>query len=301
VLDGAATPLAERAIETKIDSGPEKVLDRACTILLELLEESKRKADTVCGIAIGIPGPVNSATFRPVQPPIMPGWHDFPIGEAVQSRIPAPVLVENDANIRALAESQLNHPDTACLLYVKVATGIGAGLVINGQIYDGVDGGAGDIGHIKVPAAAGHRCNCGAEGCLAAVASGSAIAGRLAERHGARSSRDVVRLVQNGVPDAVSATRDAGRLVGGVLSTAVSLLNPGVLVLGGDMAQTNEHFMLGLREVLYQQTQPLATRSLVIAASQLGDRAGILGGAILVRDHVFSPVSVNRAILQRQA
>ena len=109
-----------------------------------------------------------------------------------------------------------------------------------------------------------------------------------------------MRLVQNGVADAVTATRDAGRLIGGVLSTAVSLLNPGVLVLGGDMAQTNEHFLLGLREVLYQQTQPLATRSLQVAASQLGDRAGILGAAILVREHVFSPASVNQVVAQHQ-
>jgi predicted NBD/HSP70 family sugar kinase len=299
VLDGAANPLAERAIETQIDTGPDRVLDRACTILLELLKECQRKPATVCGIGIGIPGPVNSATFRPVQPPIMPGWHDFPIGDTVRAKIAAPVLVENDANLMALAESQLNYPGSASMLYVKVATGIGAGIVIGGEIYDGVDGGAGDIGHIKVPAAAGYRCNCGSEGCLAAVASGSAIARHLGEKHGARSSRDVVRLVQNGIPDAVAATRDAGRLVGGVLATAVSLLNPGVLVLGGDMAQTNEHFLLGLREVLYQQTQPLATRRLEVAASQLGDRAGILGAAILVREHVFSPVSVN-SVVSRQ-
>jgi predicted NBD/HSP70 family sugar kinase len=297
VLDGAATPLAERAIETHIQSGPDAVLERACSILVELLDEAQRKPATVCGIGIGVPGPVNTKTSRPVQPPIMPGWHDYPIAEAVRARIAAPVLVENDANLMALAESQRSHPDSPSLLYVKVASGIGAGIVIRGEIYDGVDGGAGDIGHIKIPAAAGHRCNCGAEGCLAAVASGSAIARRLAETHGARNSRDVVRLVQNGVPDAVTATRDAGRLVGGVLSTAVSLLNPGVLVLGGDMAQTNEHFLLGLREVLYQQTQPLATRSLRIAASRLGDHAGILGGALLVREHVFSPASVNQAIL----
>jgi predicted NBD/HSP70 family sugar kinase len=300
VLDGAATPLAERAIETQIHTGPDQVLDRSCTILLELLEECQRKPATVCGIGIGIPGPVNSATSRAVQPPIMPGWHDFPIKEAVQARIAAPVLVENDANLMALAESQLNYPNSPSMLYVKVATGIGAGIVIAGEIYDGVDGGAGDIGHIKIPAAAGYRCNCGSEGCLAAVASGSAIARRLADAHGATSSRDVVRLVQNGVADAVTATRDAGRLIGGVLATAVSLLNPGVLVLGGDMAQTNEHFLLGLREVLYQQTQPLATRSLQVAASQLGDRAGILGAAILVREHVFSPASVNQVVARHQ-
>ena len=108
----------------------------------------------------------------------MPGWHDFPIKEVVQARIAAPVLVENDANLMALAESQLNYPDSPSMLYVKVATGIGAGIVIAGEIYDGVDGGAGDIGHINIPAAAGFRCNCGSEGRLAAVASGSAIARR---------------------------------------------------------------------------------------------------------------------------
>lgn len=296
VLDGSATPLAERAIEMQIREGPEAVLECACLILQDLLEEAQRKPDTVCGVGVGLPGPVNTGTARPVQPPIMPGWHDYPVAETVQKRLAAPVLVENDANLMALAECQLSHPDASSLLYVKVATGIGAGIIINGRIYDGVDGGAGDIGHIKISAAAGQRCNCGAEGCLAAVASGSAIARHLEAGHGARNSRDVVRLVRNGVPEAVAATREAGRLVGGVLSTAVSLLNPAVLVLGGDMAQTNEHFLLGLREVLYQQTQPLATRSLRIAASELGDRAGILGAALLVREHVFSPASVNAAI-----
>lgn len=297
VLDGAGNTLLERAIETQIHTGPDRVLDRVCTELLELLEAAERKSDTVCGVGIGVPGPVDSTSSRPMQPPIMPGWHGYPIRDMVQSKIDVPVLVENDANLMALAESQLVYPDSPSLLYLKVATGIGAGIVIDGNIYDGVDGGAGDIGHIKIPAAAGHRCNCGSEGCLAAVASGSAIARGLRDAGWpAETSRDVVRLVQDSVPDAVTATREAGRLIGGVLSTAVSLLNPGVLVLGGDMAQTNEHFLLGLREVLYQQTQPLATRSLLVAASRLGDRAGILGGALIVRAHVFSPASVNRAI-----
>jgi predicted NBD/HSP70 family sugar kinase len=297
VLDGAGNPLVERAIETQIQTGPDRVLDRACAGLLEVLEESDRKPNTVCGVSIGIPGPVDFRSSRPVQPPIMPGWHGYPIRDLVQSRFPVPVLVENDANLMALAESRLVYPDSPSLLYLKVATGIGAGIVIDGEVYDGVDGGAGDIGHIKIPAAAGHRCSCGSHGCLAAVASGSAIARALRDSGlPAETSRDVVRLVQDGVADAVTATREAGRLIGGVLSTAVSLLNPGVLVLGGDMAQTNEHFLLGLREVLYQQTQPLATRSLLVAASHLGDRAGILGGALIVRDHVFSPASVNNTI-----
>jgi predicted NBD/HSP70 family sugar kinase len=301
VLDGAAKPLIERTIETRIETGPDAVLDRVCEGLAELLEDSHRKRATLCGIGIGVPGPMDVKTGRPIQPPIMPGWHGYPIRDSVQARFPTCVLVENDANLMALAEWQRVYPEAHSLVFVKVATGIGAGIVIDGQVYDGVDGGAGDIGHIKIPAAARHRCNCGADGCLAAVASGSAIA-RALRKQGcvADSSRDVVRLVQSGVAEALAATREAGRLIGGVLATAVSLLNPGVLVLGGDMAQTNEHFLMGLREVLYQQTQPLATRSLLVASSRLGDRAGILGGAILVREHVFSPASVNGVLSGRQ-
>jgi predicted NBD/HSP70 family sugar kinase len=297
VTDGAGRFLAETGLESRIDAGPEEVLIRVFDTFKRLLRQVGRRPSEVVGIGLGLPGPVDVESATVFQPPIMPGWHNFPIREFTARRFRAPVFVENDANLMAFGEGRAHYPDAQSLLFVKVATGIGAGLVINGAIYNGMDGGAGDIGHVRVSEAAGHLCDCGADGCLAAVAGGKAIARMLTE-HGvdAHSSREVVRLVQDGNPDAVAATRGAGRLLGQVLATAVSLLNPQILVLGGDMGSTHEHFLLGMRESIYQRTQPLATRSLTIATTQLGDRAGVVGASELVRDRIFSSGAVDSTI-----
>lgn len=297
VTDGAGKFLAELSLESRIDTGPEAVLARVFTSFKKLLRQAGRSQNDVVGIGMGLPGPVDVQSATLVQPPIMPGWHNFPIREFAARSFKAPVFVENDANLMAFGETRLHYPAAESLLFVKVGTGIGAGLVINGAIYNGVDGGAGDIGHVRISEAAGRRCDCGADGCLAAVAGGKAIARMLTERGiSASSSRDVVRLVQDGVSEAVVLTRDAGRLLGQVLATAVSLLNPQLLVLGGDMGSTHEHFLLGMRESVYARTQPLATRSLTIATSILGDRAGVVGASELVRDRVFSSAAVDLAV-----
>ncbi len=297
VLDATGAVLAESAFESRIDTGPAAVLGRAAVGLGTMLADTGRDPESVCGIGMGFPGPVDVTEARLVQPPIMPGWHDYPIREFMAKHFAAPVFVGNDANLMALGESRLHYPGAGSLVFVKVATGIGAGVVLGDRIWDGVDGGAGDIGHVKVPAAAGVRCSCGAEGCLAAVASGAAVARKLAgEGWPAATSRDVVSLVQDGIPDAVATTRAAGELLGEVLSTVVSLLNPEVLVIGGDMALTHEHFVLGLKEILYRRTPALTTRSLVVARSRLGDQAGVAGISALVTDEVFSARAVDAAI-----
>jgi predicted NBD/HSP70 family sugar kinase len=297
VMDGAGLVLAEIALESRIDTGPAAVLGRASTALETMMIDAGREPASVCGIGIAVPGPVDVARARLIQPPIMPGWHDYPIREYMAKHFDAPVLVDNDANLMALGETRRYHADAHSLLFVKVATGIGAGLVLDQRLFRGTDGGAGDLGHVKVPAADGLRCTCGAQGCLAAVASGAAVAAQLTQLGWqASTSRDVVRLVQDGNPDAVAATRRAGELLGEVLATAINLLNPAVVVLGGDMALTYEHFLSGLRESIYRRTQPLATRSLTVARSRLGDQAGVQGIAAMVRDEVFSPPAIDRAI-----
>jgi predicted NBD/HSP70 family sugar kinase len=294
VLDGTGTVLSETALESRIDTGPAAVLGRVCSALATMLVDAERAPESICGIGIGVPGPVDPVSARLVQPPIMPGWHDYPIRDLVAKHFSAPVLLENDANLMALGEARQHYPGSRALLFVKVATGIGAGLVLGQHIFGGVDGGAGDIGHVKVTGAAGQRCNCGATGCLASVASGWALARQLtAQGWSAATSRDVVRMVQDGNPDAVAATRAAGRLLGEVLTTAVSLVNPSELILGGDMVLTHEHFLLGLKETLYERTQPLATRSLTVARSRLGDQAATTGIVAMVRDDVFSAEKVD--------
>jgi predicted NBD/HSP70 family sugar kinase len=297
VLDGAGGIIVQTTLESRIQSGPAAVLRRLVSQWKRLLYKSGRELSSLCGIGIGLPGPVNAETGRLVQPPIMPGWHDYPVREYLSRYFDVPAFVENDANLMALGESQLVHPKLASLLLVKVATGIGAGLILDGRIYSGAAGGAGDIGHVKVPAAAGLRCSCGAEGCLAAVSSGAALVRQLAAAGRAvRGSRDVVELVQQGEPEPVALTRKAGQILGEVIATAVSLLNPSALILGGDLALTDDHFLSGLREILYQRSQPLAIRHLLVATSTLGDEAGVAGAAALVRQEVFSAAAVDRAL-----
>ncbi|MFK4037247.1 ROK family protein [Nonomuraea wenchangensis] len=135
-------------------------------------------------------------------------------------------------------------------------------------------------------------CTCGSRGCVASLASGRALAADL----GQESSLDVVRLVQTGDPAAIARTQEAGRTLGVVLATAVSLLNPAALVLAGDMAETREHYLTGIREVVYRRSLPYTTRNLEIVTSSLGGRAGIAGMAVIVMEHVLSAAAVDAAL-----
>jgi predicted NBD/HSP70 family sugar kinase len=291
-LDLAGTVLAEERADRRIADGPVAVLDWVAERFIALLAAAGRPADAVCGIGIGVPGPVEFDTGRVRQPPIMPGWDDYSIVEHLQRSFDAPVLVDNDANLMALGEQVTYHRDCPALVLVKVATGIGAGIVIGGTVYRGIDGGAGDLGHIRIHGHDAARCMCGSDGCLAAVASGSALANRLtAMGTPTPSSRDLLDRITAGHPDAGALAREAGRLVGEVLATIVCMLNPGVLLIAGDLAET--HFVTGVRETLYQRALPRATRHLQVSIAQLGGIAGVVGAHAMVVESVYAPHAVD--------
>jgi predicted NBD/HSP70 family sugar kinase len=301
LTDAAGHVLAQVGQELPIASGPEPVLKATLKRFRELLRTARRPASQLVGVGVGVPGPVDFSVGRPLQPPIMPGWHDYPLAEHVSKALAVPAYVDNDANVMGVGEARTCHPDVPSLLFVKVATGIGAGVILHGTPERGATGAAGDLGHVRIAHTVdGQRCACGSTGCLAAHASGAALAQQLADRGvRAQTSRDVMRLAQAGQPDAVALVRTAGQLLGEVLATAVALLNPAVLVVGGDMAHTHEHFLIGVRESLYRRTVPLATRNLLITASELGDRAGILGAVHMVVDQVFSVEEVDKRLTER--
>ncbi|MEV6176140.1 ROK family protein [Streptomyces sp. NPDC052016] len=293
--------LAEHSGTLVVEDGPDAVLDELGRWFGELLEKAGHRADEVCGVGLAVPGPVDSGTGRVVQPPIMPGWdgHDLRgrLARAVTERTgapPVPVLIDNDANLMAYGEQRTAHPDCSAFVLVKVSTGIGAGVVVDGTIYRGVDGGAGDIGHIRVGTEA--LCRCGSYGCLAAVASGGAVARKLAEAGvPAASGSDVRDLLAAGHPRAAALAREAGRQVGDVLATVVTLLNPGVLMIAGDLAGTP--FVTGVRELLYQRALPRSTARLEVVTSRLGERAGLVGAGALVVEHLYAPERVEERLL----
>ncbi|MFI6298622.1 ROK family transcriptional regulator [Nonomuraea sp. NPDC050790] len=292
LTDLAARPLAEEHTEIRIELGPEPVLSWVRQAFQRLLDRTGHARDRVCGIGVDLPGSVDHTSGRAIRSFLMPGWDEYPIAEAIGAGFDVPILVENDAKAMALGEWWRHWRETPSLLLIKVSTGIGAGIVIDGQIYRGVEEAAGNIGHVRLRESDDRVCTCGSRGCVASLASGHALAADL----GQVSSRDVVRLVQAGDPTAIARTQEAGRTLGIVLATAVSLLNPGVLVLAGDMAETREHYLTGIRESVYRRSLPYTTRNLDIVTSTLGDRAGVVGTAVIVTEHVLSPDAVDAAL-----
>lgn len=285
-------------VAVRVADGPEEVLNVVGQQARALLDRSNVSDRLLSGVGLSIPGPVDPQTERPSQPPIMPGWDAYPVGDRLAEALGAqPVVVENDANAMALGEQATGYPASPSLAFVKVSTGIGTGLVIGGSVYQGIDGGAGDIGHVRLPGNDA-LCQCGARGCVASVASGRAVASALTDLGiDATSGRDVGRLLAQGEPDAMRLTQEAGRLLGQVMATVVCLLNPGVLVIGGALASAP--LISGVRETLYPLSLPRATRHLDVRLSELGADAALVGMTRIVVDRVFSPEAVNQRLAAR--
>jgi glucokinase-like ROK family protein len=305
ITDGELRLLAHVSAPADVRDGPNAVLEQ----VLELVGKARSDgaAPDVHGVGVGVPGPVSQLEGAPVVPPIMPGWNHFPVRDVLGAALGAPVLVDNDVNIMALGEV---HAGTARsvsdLLFVKVGTGIGCGIVVGGEIYRGVNGSAGDIGHIRVTDD-GPTCACGNVGCLEAWFGGAALArdGEAAARTG-RAERlaellrtraaagerltaaDVGVAAQAGDPVAVALIRDGGHRLGQVLASLVSFFNPGLVVIGGGVAGLGHPLLAEIRSVVYRRSLPLATGNLPIVLSELGDTAGVIGAARLVSDSVLS-------------
>ena len=297
VTDLAGNPLDERTEAIAIADGPIAVLEHVWAVWSSMLADARREVTEVAGVGVGVPGPVEFATGRPTNPPIMPGWDGFDIPAHLAHHLDAPVLVDNDVNVMALGEFVHAWRDTGHLLFVKVATGIGAGLVSDGRLNRGAQGSAGDLGHVRAFGDSGAVCTCGNIGCLEAVAAGPAIAARLRDGGlSVESTADVVRLAREGNLPAVQEIRQAGRDIGAVLATCVNLLNPSVIVIGGTLAEAGEHLLAGAREIVYRRSPPLSTQHLLISTSQTGARAGVRGASAMVIESVLAPDAVDRLV-----
>jgi predicted NBD/HSP70 family sugar kinase len=283
VTDLASTVLAEAEAPLAIAAGPEVVLDWVVEHGRELLASTGRPLRDLASVGVGLPA-----------------WDDVDVRGLLAARLGAEVLVDNDVNLMALGEHRTAWPDVDDMLFVKVATGIGSGIISDGRLRRGAQGAAGDIGHIAVPGAADVPCRCGNLGCLEAVASGRALAETLtAAGLPAANGADVVALVRSGDLAAGRAVRQAGREIGSVLAACVSLLNPSLVVIGGVVAEAGEHLIAGIREVVYQRSLPLATQHLRIVTSQARSQVGILGASAMAVDHVLSPGAID-ALLEAQ-
>lgn len=299
VTDLAGSILAEEERELAISLGPVEVLDAVVDIAGRMIGQAGRDPQNLIGIGVGLPGPVEFATGRPTSPPIMPGWDGYDVPGHLRRTFDVPTLVDNDVNIMALGEHDMVYPNVPHMMFVKIATGIGSGIISDGRLQHGAQGAAGDLGHIAAPGEDRTPCACGNLGCLEAVASGPAIAMHL-QRLGldVPSHAALIDLVRAGDLTAIRAVREAGRKVGAVLASCVNMLNPQLIVIGGLVVTAGEHFLAGIRETVYSRSLPLATQHLRIVATETSGRAGVLGASALVTSDRLSPVNVN-ALLAR--
>lgn len=295
-LDG--TLIGELAADKHIDLGPDVVLEWVAERFSGLLGEAGRELADVRGIGIGLPGPVEFSAGRAVSPPIMPGWDGVSLSERLAPQFPVPILVDNDVNIMAVGEYATHWQNlTDDLLFVKIGSGIGCGMIVNGSIHRGAQGAAGDIGHISVDGFSHVDCVCGNVGCVEAVASGTAVAAQLRELgYECPDARAVGRMVHAGNGDAARLVREAGRTVGAVVAQLVNSFNPAVIVVGGNVATAHMHLLAGIREVVYQRSTALATRELELVVCRLGERAGVVGAVTTVLDDILSPQAIDGAL-----
>ncbi|MEI4270408.1 ROK family protein [Klenkia sp. LSe6-5] len=286
-VDVAVTDLSARVLATAghpidIAEGPDAVLAEAVRLCGEVLATAGLADADVRAVGVGVPGPVEFSTGRPSHPPIMPGWHDHPIPEAF-GRWPVPVVVDNDVNVMALGEMGVGGGDQDVLV-VKVGTGVGCGVVVEGRVYRGAQGSAGDIGHIHVPLADGRSvlCRCGNTNCLEALASGaSLLRDAVAAGLPVSSTRDVVGLAAHGDGPALELVREAGRTIGTVLAALVNFFNPHRIVVTGGIAQAGLPLLSGIRESVYARAMPLAARTLDISISEAPELSGRVGAALM--------------------
>ncbi|WP_285115627.1 ROK family protein [Leifsonia sp. fls2-241-R2A-40a] len=295
-LDGEVFAEDHRAWD--IGRGPAETIETALGMIDTLIDGDDRP---VWAVAVGVPGPVDFETGSPVAPPIMPGWNGFDVRRLFEQRFDAPVWVDNDVNLLALTERSHRRDDNVDLIYCKVGSGIGAGLVSHGRIHRGANGAAGDIGHVRVRDSTA-PCRCGKVGCLEAEASGWAIV-RDAERaladgaggalaaltgRGEPVTPEAVSIAaMDGDALAISLVQRSARMIGESIAALVNMFNPAVIVIGGAVSSAGEIFLAEVRQRVYELSLPLATRDLSIVRSIGDEREPLRGGAELAIEELF--------------
>jgi len=258
-----------------LSDGPTAGLQRLASLLEELIES--RGAAGLRGVGLSLPGPVDVEAGIVDLPSRMPGWNGFPVASWLTERFGVPAAVDNDANCMAAGEQIVQPASRRQAITIKAGSAIGAGIVIDGRLYRGATGSAGDITHVRIDAAGDTPCSCGNTGCLETVASGAALV-RILSAAGVpvTSTADVVRLASDADPEATRAVRLAGRYLGEVLAANVNFFNPDAVYLGGILS-TLDPFVAAVRSQLYESCHPLMTQHLVIERASLGADAGLVG------------------------
>jgi predicted NBD/HSP70 family sugar kinase len=280
--DLSSRVLAERLVEVDVDHEADDALDAAADLADEVLREARLEREQVVGAGMGLPGPVDVRTGTVGSSVILPGWAGLRAGAELARRLELPVEVDNDANLGARAEvaygAGRGYSD---VVYVKAASGIGAGIVLGGRLHRGVTGIAGEVGHVQVRSE-GDVCRCGNRGCLETIASMGALLALLRPAHGDLGVKGLLQLLDASDFGARRVVNDAGRAIGRVLADVANTLNPEAIVVGGELSSAGAPLLDGIRESVDRYAQPGVAESVRVVPGELGERAELLGALALV-------------------
>jgi glucokinase-like ROK family protein len=291
--DFSARILEEVEVPFRVDEGPKKCLQEADKILQELLQKRGVSTSSLAAIGVGVPGPVIADKGMVMAPPIMPGWDRFPIRATLESQWGTAVTLNNDAELGALGEWAYGAGrGEKNLAFIKVGSGIGAGLIINQQIYGGNTGSAGEIGHLTVDEN-GPLCACGNHGCLEAFAGGHAIAaqGRKLVASGKRTllsekspesltARDVAEAARRGDLTAQEIIKRSGTFIGIAIAGLINLINPSTVIIGGGVAQVGDLMTGSIRQAVRERSLRASEHSVRITTAMLGRRSSLIGALV---------------------
>ena len=293
VADFTARILKEVEIAFDIKNPPAVCLELIEKSLLELLGVQGLSRSDLAAVGVGVPGPVITEAGMVISPPIMPGWDRFPIRATLENMWGCPVTLNNDAELGALGEWAYGAGrGERNIAYIKVGSGIGAGLILNKQIYGGTTGAAGEIGHITIEEN-GPLCNCGNRGCLEAFAGGYAIAreAQAVIQSGKRTllaefppekinARMVADAARRGDLHAQEILRRAGSHIGVALASLVNLFNPSMVIVGGGVAEAGDILTTSIRDAVRERAMRASEQSVRIVTAMLGRRSVLIGATV---------------------
>lgn len=275
--------LAEDEVKLGSEDSWQRAVDTAASLVDSVLREAEVAPASVLGVGAGLPGPIDPVSGRIKGTAILPLWADLPVREALQERLNAPVVIENDANLGALGELGWGAAKGAeNFAYVKIGAGVGAGLVLNGQLFRGQNGMAGEIGHIVVQRD-GLVCRCGNRGCLETIVSADAITNLLHSTHGdGLTATTVIANARAGDRSSTRALHDAGSETGNVVAHLCTLFDVELVIVGGELAYAGELLLGPLRTSINRNVLPRPGKGVEVVSAQLDRRAQALGGAARV-------------------
>ncbi len=294
LADFSAQVIDEVEVPFNIAAPPKVCLDQASDLLVDLLKKHELTASSLKAIGLGVPGPIASEAGMVLAPPIMPGWDGYPIQASLEEKWNLPVSLNNDAELGAIGEWAYGAGrGENFLAYIKVGTGIGSGILLNGQVYRGATGSAGEIGHLTIEEN-GPLCECGNVGCLEALAGGRAIARQAKEaiRKGNRTllaslgpieeitARDVASAARRGDLVAQQIISRAGSYLGIAIAGLVNLLNPRMVIVGGGVAQVGDLLLQPIRDTVARRSLLASARTVKINTAVLRRHSSSMGAVV---------------------